>query len=107
MAGDPPPGGWCVRVAVVDATLADATSPDVVAVQHRVPRLDGALVDIDVPEPPAGRRWELQVHARPLTAGAAPELDRQVRVGDVVTMVALPVPAATEALEAPVRSVTS
>jgi hypothetical protein len=106
-AGGPGAGGWHVRVTVVDATMADQASPVVASVSRVLSRVDGSEVDIDVPPKPRGARWELQVHARPAAAGAPPDDHPQVRVGDAVTKVALPVTDADERVEAPVSLVTS
>jgi hypothetical protein len=92
---------------VVDATMADVTSPVIASVSRTLDGVDGSDVDIDVPPKPPGARWELQVHVRPLAAGADPEEHPRVRIGDAVTMVALPVGDDDLRLEAPVRLVTS
>ena len=99
--------GWHVRVVVVDATMADVASPVVASVSRVLERVDGSDVHIDVPSRPPGARWELQVHARPAAAGAPPTDHPQVRVGDAVTKVALPVTDADESLDAPIQLVTS
>jgi hypothetical protein len=107
-AGVVPAGeNWDVRVVVVDATLADRSSPVVASVDGRVMSLEDTDWAIDVPEQPPGARWELQVHARAAAANAPPAEDPQVRVGDLVTMVALPVPPADGHLEAEARTVHS
>jgi hypothetical protein len=100
-------GRWHVRVLVVDATMADVTSPMVASVSRVLDTVDGSEMTIDIPPIPQGARWELQVHARPVAAGAPPAKHPQVRIGDAVTMLALPVADGQERLDAPVRLVTS
>ena len=92
---------------VVDATMADVSSPVIASVSRTLDGVDGRDVDLDVPPKPPGARWELQVHVRPVAAGADPEEHPRVRVGDAVTTTALPVSDDDLRLEAAVRIVTS
>jgi hypothetical protein len=85
----------------------------VVATQVESDHLDGLTVELDIPPMPPGRRWEVQVHARPVAADDDPGsgLGGQVEIGDHVSMVAVPVlsggAAVSSATDVPVRLVRS